>query len=75
MHTIKLKVSNNVYEKFKSIISKFEPTDIEIIKEYDNYYEAKKYVEHELQEMKEGKAEYYTLEEFEEILDRIIDEN
>ena len=75
MPTITIKISDKIYDQFKSYVDEFDHDDFEILTEHENYYEAKKYIQHELIEMREGRAKYYTLEEFENILDKAIDEN
>ncbi len=74
MHTIKLKVSDKIYDKFLWLLSKFSKDEIEILREertQDNTL-AKDYLKKELNEIKSGNAKFITQSEFEKRLDEII---
>ena len=75
MHTIRLKVSDKVYDKILRILSKFSKHEIEILSETDNYNTTKDYLEKELDEISSGKATYHTIEELDEKLENVINKN
>ena len=74
MHTIKLKISDKVYDKFLLLLSKFGKEEVEIV-DADDYAKNKTYLEKELDEIREGNASFLSLEEFEEKLDNSIRSN
>ena len=75
MHTLKIKVSDRVYDKFKSYIDEFDKEDFEILSENEKFYDVKNFLDKELQKVKDGTAKYYTVDELDKRLDKIIDEN
>lgn len=77
MHTITIKVSDNAYNKFISQLNDYDKNDMFIIEDESEFNRNKAYLKKELDEMEEGKATFHTLEEFEEILTKSIqnDEN
>jgi len=72
MQTIRLRVNDKVYEKLVWLLKKFNKTDIEIISEDENFLKDKAYLQHELNEIDNGKAVFYSLEELEDELDKVI---
>ncbi len=71
MHTIQLKISDNVYDKFIWLLNKFSKDEVEIVENDSNFYANKQYIENQLKEINEGRATYLTQEEFEKSLDDI----
>lgn len=72
MHSVRLKISDSIYERLMGVLSTFNKNDLKIEVEDTNYLENKKYLEKELDEVKEGKAKFYTAEELEERLENVI---
>ncbi len=72
MHTITIKVSDNAYNRFISQMKDYDKNDMLIIEDESEFNRNKAYLQKELAEMDEGEATYHTLEEFEEILTRSI---
>lgn len=72
MQTIRLRVNDKVYEKLVWLLKKFNKTDIEIISEDENYLKDKAYLQRELNEIDNGKAVFYSLEDLEDELDKVI---
>ncbi|MGJ3235672.1 MAG: tRNA pseudouridine synthase A [Bacteroidota bacterium] len=72
MQTIRLRVNDKVYEKLVWLLKKFNKTDIEIISEDENFLKDKAYLQRELNEIDNGKAVFYSLEELEDELDKVI---
>lgn len=72
MHTIRLKISDKVYDKFIWFLSKFSKEKVEIVQESEEYDRNKAYLHEELNEINEGKAIFLNQKEFEDRLDQII---
>lgn len=72
MHTIKLKIQDKAYKNFMDMLSRFSIDEIEIINENETYLKDKAALQEELNEMKEGKASYQTMDELEEHLEERI---
>ena len=72
MHTIKLQVSDKIYDKLLWLLSKFSKDEIEIISEDSTFAKDKKYLERELNEMIDGKANFIGVEEAEQRLENTI---
>ena len=72
MHTIQLKISDKVYDKFIWLLNKFSKDEVEIVENDSNFYANKRYIENQLKEINEGRATYLSQEEFEKRLDDII---
>ncbi|TAJ06664.1 tRNA pseudouridine synthase A [Marinilabiliaceae bacterium JC017] len=65
MHTIKIKIHDKVYNHFLWLLSKFSKDEIEIIDENDTFTKAQTLLQNELNEMNEGTASYYSIDELE----------
>ncbi len=72
MHSLKLKINDNVYDKVLWLLNKFSNDEIEIIIEDDNYIENKKYLENELKEVMEGESGFFSVNEVEQRLEKVI---
>jgi hypothetical protein len=72
MHSIKLKIDDKIYENLLWLLRKFNKDELEIIIEETNYKEHKTYLEAELKEVKEGNATFYSVNEVEQRLEKII---
>ncbi len=72
MHSIKLKVNDKIYDKILWFLNKFSNDEIEIIIEDDNYLENKKYLEKELKEVLDGDNDFFSVNEVEQRLEKII---
>ena len=72
MQIIRLKVSDKIYDKLLWLLSKFSKEEVEVISETTEFSENKKYLEQELREIKEGKAEFLSFEEAEQKLNAAI---
>jgi hypothetical protein len=65
MHTIKLRISDSVFEKLMWFLGKFNKSEVEIITEDEDLRLIKNYLDGELKEMDNGKARYISIDEFE----------
>ncbi len=72
MTTIKLKVSDSVYEKIMWFLSKFSREEIEILESDEIFQEQKKHLESELKEILDGDAEFIDFERASAMLDEEI---
>ena len=72
MHTITLKIHDKVYKHFIWLLSRFSKDEIEIIDEDKSFLKIQSELQMELDEINEGKAKYYTIEELEERLESKI---
>ncbi|MFO7827699.1 MAG: hypothetical protein R6V23_03680 [Bacteroidales bacterium] len=75
MHTIKLKISEKVYDKLLWLLSKFSKDEVEILSDVDSFTETKNYLQKELDEIYSGNASFHTLEELDEKLENSIRTN
>ena len=72
MPTIKLKVSNKIYEQLIRFLKGFSKDEYEIIPEDPDFQANQQYLQSELKEMDEGNAEFKTWEEVNERLTHVI---
>jgi len=70
MQTIQLKVSEKVYEKLMALLSRFGKGDVEIVS--DDFVSERDYLQKELDEIKSGKAEFYSQDELEKRTEELI---
>ena len=75
MHTVKLRVNDRIYEKFLWLLSKFNKDEIEIIPENSDFIINQKYLAGELNEIRQGKANFLEMDEVEQRLEKIIDKH
>lgn len=72
MHTIKLKISDSIYDKVIGLLGKFDKSELEIIQDDKNYSENKQYLEAELKTVKEGKAKYVSMNQLNENVEKTL---
>jgi hypothetical protein len=72
MHTVKLRVNDEVYEKLIRLLGKFSKDEIEIIAETSDFAKDQKYLAGELNEILNGNARFIEMEEAEQKLEIII---
>jgi flagellar motor component MotA len=72
MQTLRLLVSDKVYDNIMQLLSKFRKEELEIITENDHYLSVQQYLQKELNEMNEGKAKYHTIEDLDNTLESMI---
>lgn len=75
MHTLKIKISDKVYDKLMWLLSKFSKDEIEIISDDESFIETKSYLEKEYKEILNGKASFHSVEEFDQTLEDSIGKN
>lgn len=72
MQTLRLRVNDKIYDKLIWLLAKFKKDEIEVITEDEKFLSDQNYLQKELNDMKEGKASYFTIDELEKNLDEII---
>lgn len=74
MHTIKLKINDNIYDKLLFLLNKFDKSELEIITDDNDFNEKKRYLEAELDQIVSGKTAFIGLEDLDTRLERVIGE-
>jgi hypothetical protein len=74
MHTIKLKINDNIYDKLLFLLNKFDKSELEIITDDNEFNDNKRYLEAELNEIISGKSTFIGLEDLDSRLERVIGE-
>lgn len=72
MHTIQLKINDKVYDRFLWLLSKFNKEEVEIISEDQDFQATRNCLQKELDEIKNGNANFISQSELESRLDKII---
>lgn len=72
MQTIKLRVNDKVYEKLILVLKRFNKSDLEIISEDKDFLKDKAYLQHELNEIDNENAIFYSIDELENELEKVI---
>ena len=62
MHTIKLNVSDSIYNELIVLLTRFSKEEVEIISDNENFTASKNYLHRELEDLKSGKATFYTVD-------------
>jgi hypothetical protein len=72
MHSLRLKIDDKIYHRLLTLLSKFSKEELEIIVEDENFENNKKYLESELNEILDGTAKFYSVNEVEQRLNKVI---
>ncbi len=79
MHTLQLNIHDSVYDQFIGLLSKFKNNEIKIVSENidnelidHNFLANQRYLQNELDEINSGKAEFISMEEFEEMTNKVL---
>ena len=75
MPTIKLKISDKIFPQIISLLKRFDKDELEVILDDDLYADNKNYLQQELDQLAEGKAEYLSIDELELELNNVIKKN
>lgn len=75
MHSVKLKIDDKIYDHLLRILRQFSKEELEIVVEGSNGQDHQQYLEEELKETNEGNATFYSFEEVERRLDKIIEKH
>lgn len=75
MQTIRMMVSDIVFDNLMWFLSRFNADEIQVIKENNEYVSIRNYLQHELNQLEEGKIEYLTLEALEHQLEETINKH
>jgi len=72
MATIRLNISDHLYDEFMQLLTRFRPEDVKVIDESMAYQDARDYVTKELERLNAGNSKTYSLEDAERILNESI---
>lgn len=75
MATFKIKVSDKVLDRFLNMLKQFNSNDIQIVQEFENVEEAKRYVQASLTKLESDESQGISIEELDERIERIIKEH
>lgn len=75
MQTIRMRVSDQVFDHLMWFLSRFNTDEIQVIKENNEYVSILSYLQNELRLLEEGKEDYLTLDELEKQLEETIRKN
>jgi len=75
MQTIRMMVSDKVFDNLMWFLSRFNTDEIQVIKESNEYVSVQNYLQHELNQLEEGKIEYLTLETLDQQLEATINKH
>lgn len=75
MQTNRMKVSDKVFDNLMWFLSRFNTDEIQVIKESNEYVSVQNYLQHELNQLEEGKIEYLTLETLDQQLEATINKH
>ncbi len=72
MHTLKLRVSDRMYDKLMHVIVQLDKSEVEILDEDATFESTQRHLQSELNEITEGKAIFHSVEEVDQILDAML---
>jgi hypothetical protein len=75
MHSVKLKIDDKIYDNLLWLLNKFNKDELEIVFEDTDFLEQKRYLEAELKEVIDGNASFYSMNEVEERLEKLINKH
>lgn len=64
MKTLKLEISNKIYDKVLRLLQQFNPEDVKVI---DADYSEKEYLQKTLEDIDNGNAEFISIEELDKV--------
>ena len=72
MQTIRIRVSDQIYDRFLWLLRKFKKDEIEVIEENESFQNVQSDLKLKLEKIDSGKEQFLTLAEFESKLDQVI---
>lgn len=72
MHILKLRISDQVFDKLIWLLGKFSKEEVEIIDDDIEYQANKKYLHQEYREIMDGTADFINIQEAETRLEKIV---
>jgi hypothetical protein len=69
MKTLKLEISNKIYDKVLWLLQQFNPEDVKVI---DEDYSEKEYLQKTLDDIDNGNAEFISIEELDKVMEERI---
>lgn len=73
MQTLKLRVSDRMYDKLMQVFIQMDPSEVEVLDQDASFEASRKYLHTELQEILEGKATFHSLDELDKNLDKMLE--
>lgn len=71
MQTITLRIDSSIYDRLMSMLGTFGKDELEVVATDDRFEADRRYLAAELEEIRQGKAKFYTIEEAEERLEAL----
>ena len=72
MQTIRLRVSDKLYKKLLSLLSRFSEKDIQVIAENEEFLSIHQYLSKELRQIESGDAEFIEVDQLEKEIEATI---
>ena len=72
MHTLRLNISDNIYDKIIWLLNKFDKSEIEVIQEDTIFKKNQEYLCRELNELDSEKTTFVGLDELNDSMDNVI---
>lgn len=72
MQTIRLRVSDKLYKKLLSLLSRFSEKDIQVIAENEEFLSIHQYLSKELRRIESGDAEFIEVDQLEKEIEATI---
>lgn len=73
MQTLKLRVSDRMYDKLMQVFIQLDASEVEVLDTDASFEASRKYLQAELKEIEEGKATFYSLDELDQRLDKMLE--
>ena len=74
METLTIEFQPNLKSKILELLSSFSPDEVKVVNEDPNFIENKRKLDIELAKIKDGTAEFCSIDELDSYLDEIISE-
>lgn len=72
MQTIRLRVSDKIYNNFMWLLRRFNKDEIQVIKEDKDFIEVSEYLQQELENLEKGKSAFISIDELDNDLENTI---
>ena len=72
MQTLRIRVSDSIYNNLMRLLGNFKKNEIEVITEDEKYLSVQNYLQKEFNEIKEGNVIYHSVEDLDNNLEDII---
>lgn len=72
MQTIRLRVNDKIYKHLMWFLGRFNKEEIQIINESEEYISVQEYLKKELDKVEDGKSEYLSIDQLNDLLEDTI---